>query len=492
MTILYLAGRMMKGTAAERTGTTWTNLSIGWTYIETDTGLMFNWTGSAWTAIGGAGGGGGEANTASNLGAGQGVFKSKVSLDLQFRSLTATSSKIALANNTNDVGIDVTEANLTLSNMTGPLSVAKGGTGAATLTGILKGAGTSAITAAALLAVADGGTGVGSLSGIISGNGTSAFTASNTLAGTTLTTPVINGVTFGDVGITNASSPYTVLATTGVIRADASAGAITVNLPTAVGIAGREYHIFRTDITQSTNLITIDGNGTETIDSNLTYTLYPAEWIKLESDGANWQVIGRSAVSWRQYIPKGSTLNRSFVAGYGGTVQNIGASTTSPAANTLWAMPLVIERTIKCDLIRFRVTTLSSGAARAGIYRDNGNSYPGALIFDTGSIDTSTGSIASQRDTTITSSLQIFQPGLYWLAWETNSATGQYGTPTTGNAVSGFLGHETALGATNVGYGYSVAHTFGALPDPYTAGGSLLTTAVAATNPIVAVALRPI
>lgn len=99
---------------------------------------------SVWTSITSATG---EANTASNVGSGTGVFKQKSALDLQFKSLTATSSKIALANNTNDVGIDVTEANLTLSNMIGPLSVAKGGTGAATLTGILKGSGTSAITA---------------------------------------------------------------------------------------------------------------------------------------------------------------------------------------------------------------------------------------------------------------------------------------------------------------------------------------------------------
>jgi hypothetical protein len=70
-----------------------------------------------------SGAGGGEANTASNLGAGQGVFKSKVGVDLQFRSLTATSSKISLANNTNDIGIDVAEANLTLSNLGGSLAI---------------------------------------------------------------------------------------------------------------------------------------------------------------------------------------------------------------------------------------------------------------------------------------------------------------------------------------------------------------------------------
>jgi hypothetical protein len=76
----------------------------------------------------------GESNTASNLGSGQGVYKTKSGVDLQFRSITATSSKIALANNTNDIGIDVTEANLTLGNLGGTLGISKGGTGQTTQT----------------------------------------------------------------------------------------------------------------------------------------------------------------------------------------------------------------------------------------------------------------------------------------------------------------------------------------------------------------------
>lgn len=53
------------------------------------------------------GGGSGETNTASNLGTGTGLFKSKVGVDLQFKSLTAGSSKLTIANNPNDVGLDV-------------------------------------------------------------------------------------------------------------------------------------------------------------------------------------------------------------------------------------------------------------------------------------------------------------------------------------------------------------------------------------------------
>ena len=69
-------------------------------------------------------------------------------------------------------------------------------------------------------------------------------------------------ISYCDVALTSASSPYTALEYDHIIRADATSGAITINLPTAVGIAGKEYHIFRTDIIASTNLITIDASST--------------------------------------------------------------------------------------------------------------------------------------------------------------------------------------------------------------------------------------
>jgi len=53
MTLAYFAGRRMTGTAADRTGGTWTNLPVGWIFIETDTLIIYYWNGTAWNPIGG-------------------------------------------------------------------------------------------------------------------------------------------------------------------------------------------------------------------------------------------------------------------------------------------------------------------------------------------------------------------------------------------------------------------------------------------------------
>jgi Chaperone of endosialidase len=61
-----------------------------------------------------------EINTASNVGGETGeVFKQKAGVDLEFKTIGATSNKIAIANNTNDVGIDVNEGNIVHQNLSG-------------------------------------------------------------------------------------------------------------------------------------------------------------------------------------------------------------------------------------------------------------------------------------------------------------------------------------------------------------------------------------
>jgi hypothetical protein len=94
------------------------------------------------------------------------------------------------------------------------------------------------------------------------------------------------------------AEPYTSISTTstltpaqsGTIDVNAAGGAVTVNLPTAVGYAGMVYSIRKSD--SSANAVTIDGSTTETIDGSLTKALTSQySHTKIQSNGANWIVI---------------------------------------------------------------------------------------------------------------------------------------------------------------------------------------------------------
>lgn len=51
---------------------------------------------------------GGEANTASNVGGGTGIFKQKTGVDLEFKTLTSTDSSVTITGNTSTVELSVT------------------------------------------------------------------------------------------------------------------------------------------------------------------------------------------------------------------------------------------------------------------------------------------------------------------------------------------------------------------------------------------------
>jgi len=68
----------------------------------------------------------------------------------------------------------------------------------------------------------------------------------------------------------------------------------TLYLPTVIGNGGRYYLFLKSDA--NTNLITLDANGTETIDGQLTYTglNYQYACVIFRSNGAEWSVVGRT------------------------------------------------------------------------------------------------------------------------------------------------------------------------------------------------------
>ena len=82
---------------------------------------------------------------------------------------------------------------------------------------------------------------------------------------------------------------YTAKTTTYTAGADdyvihCTSGTFSVNLPTAVGITGKVYIIKNS----GSGLITIDPNGSQTIDGVTTYTMGQAESVQVISTGSNW------------------------------------------------------------------------------------------------------------------------------------------------------------------------------------------------------------
>lgn len=120
-----------------------------------------------------------------------------------------------------------------------------------------------------------------------------------------------DGTTFSELGATSStstfvsvsSSPYTVLTSDELIAVSASGGAITLNLPTAVGVTGKRYTAIKTDSTF--NAVTIDPSGAQTIGGSATTTLNTInEKLFFVSDGSNWIIFHReSYVPWTSYTP---------------------------------------------------------------------------------------------------------------------------------------------------------------------------------------------
>lgn len=96
-----------------------------------------------------------------------------------------------------------------------------------------------------------------------------------------------------DIVLTKTAN-YTVLGTEAtrdiIILADATAGDMTITFPTASSYQNRRVIVKKTDSTSNT--VTLDGNGSETIDSDLT-KIISGQYTSITnvSSGSNWSII---------------------------------------------------------------------------------------------------------------------------------------------------------------------------------------------------------
>ena len=90
--------------------------------------------------------------------------------------------------------------------------------------------------------------------------------------------------------IRTETSDYTATAADFVILVDATSGPVTITLPAAALNDGRHYHVKKIDA--SANTVTIDGNGSETIDGLTTQVMtiqYTSRHVV--SDASNWSIL---------------------------------------------------------------------------------------------------------------------------------------------------------------------------------------------------------
>jgi hypothetical protein len=158
------------------------------------------------------------------------------------------------------------------ANVTGTLPVGNGGTGAATLTGVLKGNGASAFSAA------------------VAGTDYVTPTGSETLTNKTLTNPSVNDYTEGVVAIGTVTTSSTISLTNGTVQTATltASTACTFTMPTAT--AGKSFVLLLKQAAST-------GNGSATFTGvkwsalgapTITLAAGKMDILSFVSDGTNW------------------------------------------------------------------------------------------------------------------------------------------------------------------------------------------------------------
>ncbi len=90
--------------------------------------------------------------------------------------------------------------------------------------------------------------------------------------------------------IVTVTSTYTATSSDSTILCDGTSAGFTVSLPAAASNVGLSLNIKK--INANGNVITIDGNGSETIDGSLTAQISVTNTcLRMQSDGSNWYIL---------------------------------------------------------------------------------------------------------------------------------------------------------------------------------------------------------
>jgi hypothetical protein len=147
-----------------------------------------------------------------------------------------------------------------------------------------------------------------------------------------------------------------------------------------------------------------------------------------------------------------------------------------PAANVLYAQPIIIPDAATYTGIAIQVTTAASGSARLGIYSD-ANGLPDSLILDAGTVSLTT---AGAKEIAIS---QFLSPAWYWLAFVSNTGAAVYSGYSASGSVP-WLGVATPTNKTTNYTFFRVSFTYGPLPATFPSGGVIDGATDATSGPV--------
>lgn len=280
-----------------------------------------------------------------------------------------------------------------------------------------------------------------------------------TFSNKALSACVYNGVTLNTLEV---SAPQTVASSdVAILISGYQTG--TFILPAA----GNNFYMIKSNpASGQTGLLTISGESDYLINAATFDTIsYPNDSaLYVRDDNNAWHSFGRVAV-WGKYKRRGVGVYHGIATN--GTANN----TATITAGQAYFLPYVLSCSERVSSLIARTIAGGAGSVvRVGLYRDDGNSGPGELIFDGG---TATSTAATTTLTYPIAGGIVLNPGLYWTVLCCSSTA-----PTVRgyaiNAVYPIGGHDSSMPTTHI-YGWRIAHTAtNAFPSTITAAKTAL------------------
>ena len=251
-------------------------------------------------------GGVSAANVAAGANLANGATSANTAAKLVARDASGNFAAGTITANLNGTATSATSAMSFTGSLVGDVTGIQGATSVATVGGV------SAANVAAGATLANGATNANTASKLVardaSGNfAAGAITAASMRVSTNLGVGTSTAHTAIQVAgpvataVTTKTAAYTISDTDSIVIADATTAAYALTLPSAVGIAGRQYLIKKRD--NSANAVTVATTSSQTIDGASSFVL-GSQWVFVTviSDGANWIIAATNAVG----VPSGS------------------------------------------------------------------------------------------------------------------------------------------------------------------------------------------